>query len=323
MSIMRRLGLVPRRLHAPVFILLGVLLLFCVPALGQQEEPAAGAPANAPSAPDLTPDANGSLPQQQMQQLIRIVADKDVENDKRLRNYTYIERDEERRLDGKGNVKSTEIKTYDVMELYGEQVRRLIQKDDKPLDAKEAAKEDEKIQKIINKRKDESDDERRKREQKEEKEEEEGRNFVREIADAYNFRLVGTESMEGRDAWVIDAEPRPGYEPHLKYANLLPKFRGQVWIDKQDAQWAKLDVECIDTVSFGLFLARFHKGSRITIEQTQVNDEVWLPKHFAVKVDMRLALLKELNVEQDSTFRDYKKFRTATRIVGGEPVPDQ
>lgn len=272
---------------------------------------------------DLTPDANGSLSQEQMQRLMRVVADKDVENDKRLRNYTYVERDEEHRLDGKGNVKSTEIKTYDVMELYGEQVQRLIAKDDKPLDAKEAAKESEKIQKIIDKRKDESEDERRKRELKEEKEEEEGRKFVREIADAYNFRLVGTESMEGREAWVIDAEPRPGYEPHLKYANLLPKFRGRVWIDKEDTQWAKLDVECIDTVSFGLFLARFHKGSRIMIEQTRVNDEVWLPKHFAVKVDMRLALLKEYNLEQDSTFRDYKKFRTATRIVGGEPVTEK
>ncbi len=272
---------------------------------------------------DLTPDANGSLSQEQMQRLMRVVADKNVENDKRLRNYTYVERDEEHRLDGKGNVKSTEIKTYDVMELYGEQVQRLIAKDDKPLDAKEAAKESEKIQKIIDKRKDESEDERRKRELKEEKEEEEGRKFVREIADAYNFRLVGTESMEGREAWVIDAEPRPGYEPHLKYANLLPKFRGRVWIDKEDTQWAKLDVECIDTVSFGLFLARFHKGSRIMIEQTRVNDEVWLPKHFAVKVDMRLALLKEYNLEQDSTFRDYKKFRTATRIVGGEPVTEK
>jgi hypothetical protein len=258
-----------------------------------------------------------------MRKLMRVVADKDVENDKRLHNYTYVERDEEHRLDGKGNVKSTEIKTYDVMELYGEQVQRLIAKDDKPLDAKEAAKEGEKIQKIIDKRKDESEDERRKRELKEEKEEEEGRKFVREIADAYKFRLVGTESMEGREAWVIDAEPRPGYEPHLKYANLLPKFRGRVWIDKEDTQWAKLDVECIDTVSFGLFLARFHKGSRIMIEQTRVNDEVWLPKHFAVKVDMRLALLKEYNLEQDSTFRDYKKFRTATRIVGGEPVTEK
>jgi hypothetical protein len=251
-----------------------------------------------------------------MQRLFRVVADKDIENDKRLRDYTYIERDEEHKLDGKGEIKSTEVKTYDVMEIYGEQVQRLIEKDNQALNAKDAAKEEEKIQKIIDKRRNESEEARKKREQKEEKDREQGRQFVREVADAYDFRLVGTESLGGRDAWVIDAEPRPGYEPHLKDAKFLPKFRGRVWIDKDEDQWAKLDIECIDTVSLGLFLARFHKGSRIVIEQTRVNGEVWLPKHVALKVDVRLALLKEYNVEQEQTFRDYKKFRATARIVG-------
>jgi len=35
----------------------------------------------------------------------------------------------------------------------------------------------------------------------------------------------------------------------------------------------------------------------------------------AVKIDVRLALLKNFNVEDDITFRDYKKFRTNTKIV--------
>ena len=136
------------------------------------------------------------------------------------------------------------------------------------------------------------------------------------MADAYTFHLAGTESLNGRDAWVIDAEPRPGYEPHMKEAKFLPKFHGRVWIDKNEDQWAKMDIECIDTVSLGWFLARFHKGSRIVIEQTRVNDEVWLPKHVAVKVDVRVALLKEFNADVDQTYRDYKKFRATTRIVG-------
>ena len=62
-------------------------------------------------------------------------------------------------------------------------------------------------------------------------------------------------------------------------------------------------------------LARLHKGSRIVIEQTRVNDEVWLPQHMAVKVDARVALLKGFNIEQVTTYRDYKKFRTDTKVV--------
>ena len=313
MSIMKRMSL------AGLVVFLSMLT--CLPSLGQQGEHTQDTPPVA-TVIDLKPDSAGKLSQEQMQQLFRIVADKDIENDKMLRDYTYIERDEEHRLDGKGQVKSTEVKTYEVMELYGEQAQRLIEKNDKALTSKDAAKEEEKIQKIIDKRRNESADDRRKREQKEEKEREEGRQFVHEIADAYNFQLVGSESVGGREAWVIDAEPRPGYEPHMKDAKFLPKFRGRVWIDKEEDQWSKLNIECIDTVSLGLFLARIHKGSRIVIEQTHVNDEVWLPKHVAVKVDVRLALLKNFNVDEDQTFRDYKKFRATARIVGVGDVKD-
>jgi hypothetical protein len=306
-----------------------LMLLTSGLAHGQQDQrPSVEAPAASNSAetpditslPNLKPDAHGALSQEQMQRLLRVVADKDIENDKRLRNYTYIERDEEHKLDGKGQVKSTEAKTYEVMELYGEQVQRLTEKDDKPLDAKDAAKEEEKIQKIINKRKDESENERKKREEKEQKGREEDRKFVLEVADAYNFTLVGTELVGGREVWVIDGEPRPGFVPHMKQSKFLAKFRGRVWIDKSDFQLAKMDVECLDTVSWGLFLARIHKGSRFMLEQTRVNEEVWLPRELTVKVDVRLALLKNVNVDLEQSFRDYKKFRATSRVLAVEDV---
>jgi len=265
-----------------------------------------------------------SLSQDEIRELIRKAADNDMENDKKLRNYTYVERDEQHKLDGKGEVKSTEIKTYDVMEIYGEQVQKLIAKDDKQLSEKDAQKEDEKIQKLIDKRKDESAEDRKKRLEKEAKEREEDRQFVREVADAYDYKFVGVETIDGRENYVIDGEPKPGYEPHLKQAKILPKFRYRAWIDKDETQWKKVDIECIDTVSWGWFIARIHKGSRIVIEQTRVNDEVWLPQHTSIKIDAKLALFKQFNMDLDIGYRDYKKFRTETKIIpGGEVVEQQ
>ncbi len=268
---------------------------------------------------DLAP----SLSEDQIRELIRHTAANDMENDKRQRDYTYMQREEQHKLDGNGQIKSTETKTTEIMELYGEPVERLISKDDKPLSDKDARKEEEKIQKVIEKRRNESEKDRKKREEKEEKDREENRQFVREVADAYNFRLAGIESLGGRDTYVIDGEPRPGYQGHLKESKFLPKFRFRAWIDKDESQWKKLDIQCIDTVSVGLFLARVHKGSRIIIEQTRINDEVWLPQHIDVKVDVRLALLKNFNVEDDITYRDYKKFRTDTKIVPVEEAQPQ
>jgi hypothetical protein len=289
----------------------------------QNVPPGEGSKAGAGPKLDLTPDADGKLSQQQMQELFRVVADKDLENDKRQRDYTYIEREVMNKLDGKWQTKSTEIKTYEVLEIYGEQVQRLIEKDDKPLNPKEAAKEEERIQKIIDKRKDESEQKRKKREEKEQKDRADERKFVREVADAYIFKLVGTETVGGREAWVIDGEPRPGFEPHMKEAKFLTKFHGRVWVDKDDLQLAKMDIEAIDTVSFAWVLARIHKGTRVMYEQTRVNDEVWLPRHLTFKLDARVALLKGYKLDGEQTFRDYKKFRTSAKIVGVGQVLDK
>ena len=311
-------------------LFLAVCLLASFSAAAQHDAPPAppapdvkskdvpsGSEAAAPSErPDLTPDTNGKLSQEQMQKLFRVVGDKDIENQKRERDYTYIEREVQNNLDGKGNKKSTEIKTFEILEIYGEQVQRLIEKNDKPLDAKEASKEEEKIQKIIDKRKKESEEDRKKREEKEVKQREEDRKFVREVADAYDFKLVGTELVGGREAWVIDGQPRPGFEPHMKESKFLSKFHGRVWIDKGDLQLSKMDVETLDTVSVGFVLARIHKGTRFTLEQTRVNEEVWLPKQVTYKFNARIGLVKGYNVDGEQAYREYKKFRTSSKIVG-------
>ena len=308
--------------------LLLAALALAAPALGQETAPPAPdrphARAAQPAPPatppiELKPDASGTVPQEQIRELLRRVAEKDLENEKRLRDYTYIEREEEHKLDGKGNVKKVESRTLEVLVIYGEQVERRIAKDDKPLSAEDAKKEEEKIQKIIDKRKGESDNDRRKRLEKEEKDREEGRKFVKEIADAYNFRLVGSETLDGHNTWVLDADPRPGYEPTSRETKFLLKLKGRIWIDKAEMQWVKFDIITTDTISVGLFLARIHQGTHIVVETTRVNDEVWLPKHVQFHIDIRLALLKNFDVDVEQTFRDYKKFRTeSTFTVIGE-----
>ena len=130
--------------------------------IAQQNEPAKPAELSAQAGPS-------TLSQEQIRNLIRLSADNDLENDKKQRDYTYVERQQERRLNGNRQVKSTETKTYDVLEIYGEQVQKLIAKDDKPLSAKAAQKEDERIQKLIDKRKNESESDRKKRLEKKER----------------------------------------------------------------------------------------------------------------------------------------------------------
>ena len=302
------------------FRLVLVVILEAGLAFGQEQPPlvapnSATTEAVAPPPIQLQPDASGAVPAEQIRELLLRAEAKDLENEKQQRDYTFVERQETHKLDGRGGVKKVESRTSEVLEIYGEPVERLTAKDDKPLATGEAKKEDDKIQKIIDKRKDESEGDRRKRLEKEEKGREEDRKFVLEIADAFNFRLVGSEAIDGRDTWVLEGEPRPGYEPKSRGAKMLSKFKGRVWIDKSEAQWVKLDITAIDTLSVGFVLARIHKGTRVVVELTKVNDEVWLPKHVQLHFDARVALFKSYDEDVEMSYRDYKKFRTATKIT--------
>ena len=65
------------------------------------------ASANTAAPGDAT--APTTLSQDQIRDLIRRSADNDIQNDKKQRDYTYVERQETRKLNGKGDVKRMRI----------------------------------------------------------------------------------------------------------------------------------------------------------------------------------------------------------------------
>lgn len=218
-------------------------------------------------------------------------------------------------LDKHGRVKSTDIKTFDVNFYFGEEYSRLIAENDKPLSAEAQKKEDAKLEKFLAKYRDESPEDREKRLAKEKKEREEARAYLRDVVNAYYFRLVGDEVIDGVDTYVIDATPRPDFKPTQPYAGMLKKIKGRIWIENKDYNWVKVDMQALDTISFGLFLVRVHPGTRIVVEKTFVKNEVWLLKRMELDGGARLALFKNENVHQEDVYSNYKKFVTSVKLV--------
>lgn len=236
-------------------------------------------------------------------------------NWERYRDYTYLRTSVVHTADGRGGRKRKEHETHEVLYLYGEPYARLVARDGQPLGAKDERKEQEKMDKLARKREKETPEQRQKRLAEFEREREKEWRFLQEIPEAYDFTLLGSELVDGTDAWVIGAEPRPGFRPRESRAGILKKFRGRLWIDKKDYQWVKLDAEVVDTVSWGLVLARLNKGTQMRFEQMRVNGEVWLPRRVSVDIHGRLALLKKLNADVEVTFENYRKFQTDSRVV--------
>jgi hypothetical protein len=275
-----------------------------------------GTVAEANSKTDRENFAHGQLSARQIME--RAVA-KDIVNWRAAKDYTFLERTQEDALDSDGKVKSSKSETREIMVLYGEPFERMVAKDDKPLTEKEQQKQNEKFDRETRKRENETPEERQKRLQKYDKERDDERAFVREVLEAYDFSLIGTETVNDRTVWAIDAVPRPGFEGKRRESKMLPKIKPRFWIDQHDYSWVKLRAEVIDTLSFGLVVARLHKGSVFEMQQVRINDELWLPQHFDVKLDARVALLKGVNENVHVTYSDYRKFRTETKITLAEP----
>ncbi len=231
------------------------------------------------------------------------------------RNYTYRERIEERRFDGAKAVKSTDIKTFDVINLYGRPYRRLIEKNGMPLDPDQEAKEQHKIDRELVKRSKESEKARQSRLSKDAKELEDERSFRREIADAFLFSMAGSETIGGFDCYVIEAVPKPGFRPRTSDGKALPKLKGKLWISRADKRWIKVHAETIDTISIGWFLLRVAKGTHFDFETVRVGGEVWMPRHVNVRGEARLAGVKKIDLELDVNWSGFRKFSTDSRVV--------
>jgi hypothetical protein len=232
-----------------------------------------------------------------------------------MKDYTWIARQTDRLRDSSGQVKSEKTEEWETVVIYGEPHHRMLERDGKPLSAADQRKEQEKLDRAVAKRANETPQQRTHREAEFEKEREKDREFLREVPDLFDFKLLGDEKIDGHDVWVISAEPKPGARPKSGDAKPLLKVRAKVWIDKAEYQWVRLEAQTTATISFGLFIARLAPGARLEFEQTRVNDEVWLPKRELVEGAARLGLVKKLAGEEETTWNNYRKFQVDSKVV--------
>ena len=252
---------------------------------------------------------------QDAREIVRRAVEADHSDAVIARHYTYLEHQERRETDGAGKTKNVESQTWDVTLLEGSPYRRLIARNERPLSEKEQKKEDEKLRIGNEQRRRETPEQRQARIADWDRRQQQRREPVKELPDAFNFTLLREEAINGGQAYVIDAMPRPGYRPKLASAAFFPKVKARLWIDKRDYRWIKADIESIETVSFGGVVLRMAKGSRLVLEQEHVNNEVWLPRLVSFQGAFRILLVKGYRGEFNITFRDYKKFQADSRVI--------
>jgi hypothetical protein len=213
--------------------------------------------------------------------------------------YLYMERDEDRRLDSLGQVKSENVDVTRMTLVNGIRFEQLMEHNGQLPSAAEQRKRDQDLEKL----KHETPEEQAARLRKNE----ENRSFLRDLLEAFDFHLIGEEIIAGRPTYALGATPHPGYHSNGKYGRLFARVKGTLWVDEQDFGWAKVDGEVTQAFSMGLFLARVQRGSHIVLEQTRLADAVWVPKRLEVRASARILFLKSLDLDRILTYSDYHR----------------
>jgi len=252
---------------------------------------------------------------QEAREIVRRSVELDQGNWLRMADYTWVARLHERHFDSHNYVTSEHQEAWETIILDGQPFRRMLERDGKPLPVEEQRKQQQKLDKAAAELESETPEQKQRRAAGYEKARRRERAFLLEIPDAYDFRLEGSDKVDGHDVWVVSGVPKPGYRAKSRDGAALLKIRGKMWIGKAGYQWVRLEAQTTETISFGWFLARLNPGAKLVLEQTRINDEVWLPKRIAVSLSARVMLVAGTRAEIEIAFSNFHKFQADSRLV--------
>ena len=247
-------------------------------------------------------------------------------DDERQTGYMYVEKRREQKLDSAGRPTGESLKVFESYPgLPGEgRWRRLIAEDGRPVPPGELEKVDRErrqhAEEYARKLAKDPEKERGRQAREHEREKRERAESIDEVFRVFDIRMIGREALDGHATIAFSLTPRPGVKPHTRDGNIMRNFSGRAWISESDYELVRLDVEAIDTVSFGFgLLARVHKGSQASFRRRKVNDEAWLPAMATYTGSARVALVKVMRRGGVMEFSDYRKFSVDTSTTYARP----
>jgi hypothetical protein len=214
--------------------------------------------------------------------------------------YSFVERD----VEGKHHA-TPSVKSYQVLTIDGSPYRQLIAINDHPISSVEQVEEEHKLRAEVLNRGHENQRERHRRIAKFLRERDQDHAMLKEMVDAFDFRLVGEADVNGHKCWVFAAEPKPGYQPKTRETKVLVAMKGKLWIDKSQYQWVRVEADVMRPVTM-YAVAKVGPGTRFCLEQAPVAGNLWLPTHFSVSVKASAFGFINEDSTDDETYRQYK-----------------
>ncbi|HEV2274002.1 MAG TPA: hypothetical protein VGR96_07540 [Acidobacteriaceae bacterium] len=231
--------------------------------------------------------------------LLRDVEAHQKQLDKARENYTFRAVRTMRRLDKNGSVKGVETEEDEVFFVNGHRVQRLVRRNGKDLTPDQAAKEQARVNKEVQKDL-----------QPGQENADRDEITVSRLLQIVKFSHPRRVSLNGRNTIVFDFVGDPHAKTHGRSEEALRKVSGTVWVDERDHEVSRMSATLDDNyrVGFG-FLASVAKGSNLVFDQMLIRNEAWLPTAIALHLQAKALLVMGVRADVDIRFDDYRKFQ--------------
>ena len=237
------------------------------------------------------------------------------EIEKRVSEYAFTQTETDREINGKGELKKQTVKVYEIYPLPNrEPVQKLISENGVPLSPDRAAKEDRRVQEEFAKaeREKENDEKKvaqRRAERERKRSEDSEATEISLFLKACEFVSPRREMLSGRETIVFDFRPRTGFKPQNREESLIAKLIGVVWIDPVDKQVIRLEARLAEGFKMaGGLLVSLKPGAALVIEQTRMEQGVWLPKFAQVNLSVKVLLFGGGDYNKTIEWSEYRHF---------------
>ncbi len=199
------------------------------------------------------------------------------------------------------------IRSYQDFMIDGWPYQKLVAENGEPLSPARARIQEQKLKREIARRQHESAAEKDQHLQKYLRARRQDHELMQQMITAFDFKLLGQQTVDARRCYVLEGTPRPDYRPINRDTQVLKGMRGTLWVDMDQYQWVKVHAEVFRPVAYGLFIARVEPGTEITLDQGPVGGGIWLPTRFEQDVKATVLLFWSHNSSDHETYWDYRR----------------
>jgi hypothetical protein len=238
-------------------------------------------------------------------QILKRLVEAQTRNWEQARQYAYTEEMTNFAFDKTGKPVQNGAAVWEVIFVEGLEYKKLISRDGKPLDAKDQAKEEKKMQQTA--------EERRKQRRTGVFHRTVTMGGAEDLIAFFDNRLLGEEEIRGRKAWIVESTPQASHVAVDQREKEVLSWRHKYWIDEAENFTLKTE----DTVVGDHIFMK--PGSVVTEEFEKINDDAWLGVRRSI--DFHFQFAKFIKPAGRSDYQDSKfhKFDVQSTITMDPP----